>query len=156
MKLGILNIINWLSSIISIVCAIISFVFLIKNKTIRNEITDKKNIDEYSNFLSKSNSIIEKIRKYTKKNKIQVFSVDNFIGSLKNYYELIKSVEYNLNGNDLKNIKEGIVKLEHDIQFYSKKDNDVFIKNIDEINKTYFTVVKIQNIIKMNMDKIIY
>jgi ABC-type phosphate transport system auxiliary subunit len=156
MSINILEIINWTSSMISIVCAVISFSFLLKNKTIRSEIINRKNIEEYSTFISRSYSIVEKIRKYTRKNKLQVYNIDNFIESLKNYYELVKSIENKLDKNGSQDIKQNISELEKDIQFFSDKNNAIFINNLKEINKTYFSIIRIHNIIKTNSDRIIY
>jgi hypothetical protein len=144
-----LDVVGLVAAIFSIISAIVSFVILLKNKTIRQEIINKKEISDYTEFVTKSKLVIENIRKFTTtKIKTQGLSMEKLVEYLKDYYELIKDVEYKLSNNDKILIKECIMELEKDIQFFSCHDNKIFMENRDELSKTYFNIIKIQNLVK--------
>jgi hypothetical protein len=149
--------VNLIAAVLSIISAIASFIILVKNKTIRNEIINKKELKDYTEFVTKSKTIIDNIRKFTSiKKKINVLSLEKLIEHLRNYYELIKDIEYKLLKNGTNTIKNDIEKLEHDIQFYSGKDNRIFNENTEQLNETYFNIIKIQKSINEIIDNKIY
>lgn len=151
------NLLNTLGTMVSIISAIVSFIIFILNKTIRNQILKKREIEVYSSFLSSSTNTIEKIKKFTAVNgKTQSLSLDKLVDSLKEYYELIKSIEKKLINDGFQSITEELNNIENYIQDCSKKDNSSYRNNKDELNAIYFKVINIQNNIKAVLDKKIY
>jgi hypothetical protein len=152
-----IDVVNLIAAVLSIISVIASFIILVKNKTIRNEIINRQELKDYTEFVAKSRTIIDNIRKFTTiKKKINVLSLEKLIEHLRSYYELIKDIEYKLLKNGMNTIKNDIEKLEHDIQFYSGNDNRIFTENTDKLNKTYFNIIKIQKSINEIISNKIY
>jgi predicted metal-dependent hydrolase len=150
-----IDIINLVAAGLSIISAIASFIILLINKTIRDEIINKKDIKDYTEFIAKSKILIDNIRKFTNA-KPRALSIDKFIEYLKNYYELVKDIEHKLVKNGIKAIVNSINDLEEDIQFYANNGNKDFKENIERLNKTYFNIIGIQKNIKEVIDNKIY
>ena len=117
-----IDIINLVAATFSIISVIGSLIILYINKTIKDQIINKKEIKDYAEFLTKSKNVFDNIRKFTTvKNRLQILSSDKFVEYLKNFYELIEDIEYKIMKNSNKTMKDNITKLKDDIQFYSNE-----------------------------------
>ena len=151
-----LDILYITGAIISIISAIVSLIILFVNKSIRNEIIDKKQIGDYTEFITNSKKIIENIRKYTIiKPQKRILTIERYVEHLQKYYELLKNIEHKLSKKMSNQISNYLIELEKDIQFYSNSTTNVFIENKEKVNNTYFNIIKsLQTIKNTNEDKI--
>lgn len=148
---------NFGASIVSVLSGIFSFIIFILNKTIRNELIKKREIESYTSFISNSDPVIEKIKKYSALNgKAFSLPIDKLINALKTYYELVHGIKKNLSKDGLITINDKIDNLKKFINDYTGKDNSVYRTNITNINDVYFMVIELQTSIKDILNNKLY
>ena len=149
--------VNLGASILSVISGIFSFVMFILNKTIRNELIKKREIELYATFISNTGPVIEKIRKYSAQNgKIFSLPINKLVIVLKAYYELVHGIQKNLSKDGLISITEKIENIKKFINDYIGKDNSVYRTNISDVNNIYFMVIELQTSIRVILDNKLY
>jgi len=144
-------------AVLSIIFSVISFIIFLKNKTIRNEIIIKNQINALTDFYVNSKNIIKNIRKYTTvKPDTQNYTIGNFVKLLQDYYELLKNIEHKVPKDSINQLKKHLDSLESEIKFYSIQDSDIFLTSKEKINNIYLDIIKSQNIIKSINDEKIF
>ncbi len=146
--------INFIASIVSILSALFSFIMFLKNKAIRNEISERNRISKIAKFLSETNTVIHEIEKYAARNKNYLtLDFNNLIKNLRTYYKLVKDIEGTLKkqkiDTELNAIKEFTTK-------FANYQNNPYTNNLLEIDSIYYTVVDMDSKIKNELDQKIY
>ena len=150
---------NYIAVPLSIISAIGSFVFFLRNKSIRKDILENVKIGVYSDFIGQSEPIVKKIRAFILNARTQEASNLalknlNFCKDLTTYHSLIKTIESQIEKDD-KRICLRIKQLERDIDYYLSI-GDISSKDGKELHNTYLNVIEIQCVVRENKDKITF